>query len=121
MHGTALGTGGAMTDSRRARATGRRSTSGLGLLLVDALATYRLVKLVRDDRITEPVREAVESSHGPAEQSKVTYLLSCPWCLSIWFGAAVSLGRRRWPAGTELVSRTLALSALTGLATRHLD
>jgi hypothetical protein len=90
-------------------------------LLTDALATYRLVKLVRDDRITEPVREAVESRQGPPERSKVTYLLNCPWCLSFYFGAALSLGRRRWPRQTALASRTLALSSLTGLATQYLD
>jgi hypothetical protein len=90
-------------------------------LLVDALATYRLVKLVRDDRITEPAREAVEARHGGPEQSKVTYLLNCPWCLSIYAGAALTLARRRWPVATALVARPLALSALTGLATTHLE
>ncbi len=90
-------------------------------LLVDALATYRLVKLVRDDRITEPARQAVEARTGPPDRSKVTYLLNCPWCLSIYFGAALTLGRRRWPTATAVLSRPLALSALTGLATTHLD
>jgi hypothetical protein len=90
-------------------------------LLTDGLATYRLVKLVRDDRITEPAREAVMAAQGPPEQSKVSYLLTCPWCLSIWFGAALTLGRRRWPRATSALSRTFALSALTGLATTHLD
>ncbi len=90
-------------------------------LVVDGLATYRLVKLVRDDRITESFRTAVEETQGPPERSKVTYLLSCPWCLSIWFGAAVTLGRRRWPRTTGVLTRTLALSALTGLTTAHLD
>jgi len=90
-------------------------------LLVDALATYRLVKLVRDDRITEPVRDAVEAHNGPPERSKVTYLLNCPWCLSIYAGAALTLARRRWPVATSVVARPLALSALTGLATTHLE
>ncbi|WP_210650154.1 DUF1360 domain-containing protein [Nocardioides sp. SYSU D00065] len=90
-------------------------------LLVDGLATYRLVKLVRDDRITEPVRDAVEERNGPPEKSKLTYLLSCPWCLSIYAGAALTLARRRWPVATSLVARPLALSALTGLATTHLE
>lgn len=90
-------------------------------LLVDGLATYRLVKLIRDDRITEPVREAVETSQGPPEKSKVTYLVNCPWCLSIYFGAALTLGHRRWPAATSVFARSLALSAMTGLATKYLD
>jgi hypothetical protein len=102
--------------------TSTRSASQDALaLLIDGLATYRLVKLLRDDKITEPVREVVEQSQGPPDRSKVTYLLNCPWCLSIYFGAALSAGRRKWPVPTSLLARTLALSAMTGLATKYLD
>jgi hypothetical protein len=90
-------------------------------LLVDGLATYRLVTLIRRDRITQPVREAVQTRQGPPEESKVSYLLDCPWCLSFYFGAALTLGRWRWPRLTALIARPLALSGLTGLATEHLD
>lgn len=91
------------------------------MLLVDALATYRLVKLVRDDRITERARVTAIERFGPPERSKMTYLLHCPWCLSIYLGAALTLCRRRWPRATTLVARTLALSATTGLTTQHLE
>lgn len=90
-------------------------------LLIDSLATYRLVKLVRDDRITEPVRVAVIEKHGPPERSQVSYLVHCPWCLSFYFGAALTLGRLRWPRTSEAVARVFAVSALTGLATGALD
>lgn len=96
-------------------------TDGPMGFVVDGLATYRLVKLVRDDRITEPLRDAVESRNGTPEESKLSYLVHCPWCLSFYFGAALTLGRRRWPRTTALVARPLALSALTGLAVQHLD
>lgn len=46
-------------------------------LTVDGLATYRLVKLIRDDRITEPLRGKVEEQQGPPERSTITYLLNC--------------------------------------------
>lgn len=90
-------------------------------LVTDALACYRLVKLARDDRITEPARQAVLDRRGPPERSKVSYLLDCPWCLSVYFGAALTLGRRRWPRAVDAMSRTLALSAATGLVTQHVD
>lgn len=90
-------------------------------LAVDGLACYRLVKLIRDDQVTEPVRRAVIERQGPPERSKISYLITCPWCLSVYFGAALTLGRRGWPSGTDAVARTLALSALAGLATQHLD
>ena len=99
---------------------GIRGEGPMGLL-VDGLATYRLVKLVRDDRITEPVRDAVEESQGPPEKSKISYLVNCPWCLSFYFGTALTLARRRWPERTSLVARPFALSAMTGIATQYLD
>ncbi|NYJ01620.1 hypothetical protein HNR19_002318 [Nocardioides thalensis] len=90
-------------------------------MIIDALACYRLVKLVRDDRITQPVRQAVIDRQGPPEKSKVSYLLDCPWCLSVYFGAVLTLGRRRWRTGVDALARTLALSAAAGLATQYLD
>ncbi len=98
-----------------------RAVDRLAGLLVDGLASYRLMKLVRDDLITEPARAAVQRRTGPPEQSKASYLMTCPWCLSIYFGAALTLGRRRWPRATDAAARTLALSALAGLATQQLD
>jgi hypothetical protein len=90
-------------------------------LLVDALASYRLVKLVRDDRIFQPVRESVLDRQGPPERSNLAYLVGCPWCLSFYVGAALTLCRRRWPEATEAAARTFALSALAGLASQYLD
>jgi hypothetical protein len=90
-------------------------------LFIDGLACFRMVKLVRDDLITEPLRRAVVEHQGPPDSSKVSYLLHCPWCLSVYFGAALTLGRRRWPRATDAAARALALSALTGLGTQHLD
>lgn len=89
--------------------------------LVDGLATYRLVKLVRDDRITQALRNWIKSRWGPPDRSKVTYLVNCPWCLSFYFGAALTLARRQWPEASGLTARALALSALTGIATQYLD
>lgn len=90
-------------------------------LLIDALATYRLVKLVRHDKVTEPIRDRVLAKHGPPDRSKISYLIDCPWCLSVYFGGALAVGRRLWPGSTSVASRGLALSALTGLATPYLD
>jgi hypothetical protein len=101
--------------------TRSRKGEPVGLLLVHGLATFRLVKLVRDDKITEPVRDAVQSRWGTPEESNVSYLMDCPWCLSIYFGAGFTLLRHRWPRATGVLARALALSAMTGLAAQHLD
>jgi len=90
-------------------------------LVVDALASYRFVKLIRDDRLFEPVRTSVAERHGPPGKSKLSYLLACPWCLSFYAGAALTLSRGRWPRTTEAVARTFALSGLVGLASQYVD
>jgi len=90
-------------------------------LAVDALASYRLTKLVRDDMITEPLREAVHERVGDPAESKLAYLVNCPWCLSIWFGAGLVILRWRWPKVGRGVARALAVSALTGMITQQLD
>jgi hypothetical protein len=90
-------------------------------LVVDALAAYRVVKLVRDDRVFEPVRLRVLHRHGPPERSRLSYLMNCPWCLSFYAGAALTLSRSRWPRATEALARTFAISAVTGLVSQHVD
>ena len=90
-------------------------------LVEDALASYRLTKLVKDDFITEPLREGVERHAGPPDKSKLSYLVRCPWCLSIYFGLGLTAARRWAPTSASMVSRALALSALTGLASQQFD
>jgi hypothetical protein len=89
---------------------------GLGL---DFLATYRLTTLIKDDKITEDLRGMVFDRYGePTEDNprKVSYLMSCPWCLSIYFGMVAVVGRRRFPRLWGPAAKVLAMSAMTGLA-----
>jgi hypothetical protein len=62
-------------------------------LVTDTLATVRLTRLVLDDEITASLRErAMEAlihtgGSRPALKpltDKLEYLLSCPWCASVW-------------------------------------
>jgi hypothetical protein len=96
---------------------GTHSGGGLPALALGALATYRLTKLIRDDKITEDLRNFVFERYGEPDDHKVSYLVTCPWCLSIYFGAAVSSVRIIFP-NSKLVSagiEALAFSALTGM------
>jgi hypothetical protein len=90
-------------------------------MLIGALATYRLTRLMTADRITEPLRSWIETRSATAG-----YLVTCDWCLSIWIAP--------WPALLLVVApdaplvrwglSLLAFSALTGLmslAERRLD
>lgn len=84
----------------------------------DVLATYRLTTLIKDDKITEDIRNLVFKRYGqPGDQHshKLSYLLACPWCLSVYFGGFAVLAGLRWPRAWKPLSKALSYSALTGL------
>ena len=85
--------------------------AGLVSLTVDAFATRRLVRLVVEDEVARPLREAVGSN--PA----LDYLVHCQSCTSFW-AAIVVAGLPRW-ARQALAASELAI--LATLAARALE
>lgn len=83
-------------------------------LLVDVLACHRATKLVVEDVITAPLRNKIFAKKPPTEDSW-TYLLTCPWCASIWIGAGIVAARTVAPKAWDPVAKALALSSATGL------
>lgn len=76
------------------------------------LATRRLTQLVVEDEITRPVRERI-GAWGDAHpqnsiQDRLSYLVGCSACSSIWAAGLVLLATR-WTA-TRWVVRVLAAS-----------
>jgi hypothetical protein len=74
------------------------------LFVVLALACYRVTRLVTTDKLTERffdrIRFGLEcrwyAKHGPEGSdthfnSKLAYMLSCPWCIGFWVSGAGSL------------------------------
>lgn len=69
----------------------------LGLFVLLALACYRVTRLVTTDKITDPIFERVrwsferrwyakhdEDGSQTEWNSKLAFMLSCPWCLGFW-------------------------------------
>lgn len=97
-------------------------------VLLTILATHRITTFVVSDKLIEGPREAIQvwaerrwlEKHPEVEeddtwQSKLAYLLSCPWCVSPWVGGAVTLGTM-WTVGLPSpVLVWLAASSVTGL------
>lgn len=86
--------------------------------IVDALAVYRLTRLVTADGITEDLRRSIEAwslaDGAPAWRDKVAELVECRWCTSMWWALGLVFFVRRtswWPA----VADALALSAVATL------
>lgn len=101
--------------------------TALGLLLL-TLATARLTRLVTIDKIGEPLRQAVIRRYGADHW--LTYLLHCPWCMSVWLstggvlatwwtlGLADATGLTAW---WGIPALSLAVSHAVGLLRRAED
>ena len=76
-------------------------------LLLTLLATSRITRLVTDDMITERPRTWVLSKLHPDHLP--AYLVTCPWCVSVYAGAAA--GTAWWAWGDTRVF-TAAVGAL---------
>ncbi|QGF20250.1 hypothetical protein SEA_SIXAMA_71 [Gordonia phage Sixama] len=84
--------------------------------VIYALATRRLAHLIVNDKITEPARDKIMDK---ADNYWVTYLLTCPRCMSIWAGIVVLLlGRQSFG---RFVLNTLALSGASVLVDEILE
>lgn len=107
-------------------------------IVIDALAAYRLTRLVTADTITEPVRLALveDAYHAVARQlpevqagatveervaaddedpPKLATLLTCRWCAGVWVAAGVMAARRLAPRQWGVVADGLAISAAAAL------
>lgn len=120
-------------------------------LLLDALATYRLARLVTADGIADGPRDAVVRAAyeiaGRAEEArqtepdvaageraawsnyamddddppKLAELITCRWCAGMWLAAAVVAMRRMAPRAWSPVAAVLAFSAAAALLARLED
>lgn len=77
-------------------------------VIILVLATYRLTRLIVSD--TVPFGNLRTRKVG----SKVGYLLSCPFCVSVWSGAFIATGQGiigdMW--GWQVFTSAMALSAV---------
>jgi hypothetical protein len=85
-------------------------------LVVMALAVARLTGLVTEDKITEGLRSRILSRFD--EDSRLGYLITCPWCVSIYL-AAVAAPLVWWHSGNPVVmipAIALAFAQIAGMA-----
>lgn len=117
-------------------------------MIADAIATYRLTKLVTDDTITQPVRDTlIELAYewdgrgtwardtfrpeiegdwqdvvaADEQPPKLATLLTCRWCAGMWVAAFVVLARRVAPRAWKPLRDVLVFSAAAGLLARAED
>jgi Protein of unknown function (DUF1360) len=88
--------------------------------IVLALANVRLTRILLRDEIFSPVRERIWERYPP-ETTKIGYLFTCPWCISIWTATFLVLSYILIPTVTLVVAAILALSAIAGFVDQRLD
>lgn len=92
---------------------------GVVLLILYFPALARLTKLVNDDMVTDPIRARLAAKFNKTHPMLV-YFIECPWCVSVWLGAATAplvTYATGWPWWMIAVI-ALAGSYVTGLASR---
>jgi len=88
-----------------------------GTAVVMAAAVARLTRLVTDDEIARPIRDAVmawaEKPGAGGLRQRAGYLVDCPWCVSMWAGGAVLFASRfksgRWLTKAGALSMAAAM------------
>lgn len=81
-------------------------------LAVGALAVHRLTRLVTEDEVTAPLRDRITNA---APEGRLAYLVSCPWCVSIYAAAGWAAATVAAPAATAAAGAVLAWSSVSGL------
>ncbi len=77
-------------------------------LLIDSLATARIVRLIQVDSITAPLRQRLLDLLYDRKADRLTELMQCSWCLSVWVGLGL--------VGLRLAAPRLHTVLATGLA-----
>lgn len=92
-------------------------------LAAEALAAYRLQRLLGVDAITEPLRErAIDATYkhgGIVRADWLAELLACAWCRSVWAAGAV-VALRGLPGG-RVLRDFLAVAGAAALVAHVLD
>lgn len=88
-------------------------------ILLLALATYRLARLITIDVIFEWLRNRIWKKFPPS--TTFGYLFTCVWCQSIWFGSLLTIWYTIEPASAVVFTLPLALSAVAGIITARVD
>ena len=102
-------------------------THTAALLVLDALACYRLTRLVVQDTITEPWRRWIVGNKRSGARAlsgehivmvarpRVAEFITCPWCVSFWIAIGVVMLQTLTPTVCLYVTAILAFSAVAGI------
>ena len=80
-----------------------------------AAATARLARLVTQDSIFDGLRLSYVQRMDRTGHPKLAELAVCPWCVSVWIGAALACAGYRNVPAYRLATSALAYSLAAGI------
>lgn len=90
------------------------------LLALDALAAYRLTRLITRDSLPG-LAHLRDAALDRWQGSAWAELIECPWCVGFWIACAVLAIHALAPGLWPWAAAALALSAVTGLLSEWVD
>lgn len=84
-------------------------------MIIDALAAFRITRLLITDQITKEPREAFQEWCLKGRRLKLLELSQCPWCAGMYVAFGVVAARRIAPRAWDPIAKALAFSAVTGI------
>ena len=84
-------------------------------LVRGAAATARLARLVTRDTIFDTPRLRYVQRMDRTGHPKLAELAVCPWCISVWIGAALAVAADRDLPGYQVATAALAFSLAAGV------
>lgn len=94
--------------------SGRCEPTSLDYVL-GAAATARLARLVAKDSIFDAARLRYVRAMDERNRPMLAELAVCPWCISVWIGAAVALASHSRVPGYRLATSALTFSLVAGV------
>ncbi len=84
-------------------------------LVLGAAATARLARLATRDSIFDTPRLRYVRRMDAAGHPKLAELAVCPWCISVWMGAAMALAAHKKVPGYQMATAALTFSLVAGV------
>jgi hypothetical protein len=81
------------------------------IIILTVLAVARVTRLITDDRILNRPRGVVARWLDVRGWDEMAYLIFCPWCMSVYVGAAAAGAWYAWGETMPFMAVTLALAA----------
>lgn len=88
--------------------------------IIWALADYRITRFFLQDELFRPLRERIWARFPP-ESTKIGYLFTCPWCISLWVSAFCVIAVCFAGIIGLAVALIFALSAVVGITQTLLE